>query len=148
MRGELSAIDAYDLAIQAVASAPLAHALLDLRARHQEHAQKLRELVESLGAEPDRDSGCWGLWARAVTIAASFLGPAAVLATMREGEQHGLAEYESHLCELEAESAHLVRDELIPATREQIGLISELLREVPRLGTARRLQRQDYESAL
>jgi len=66
LRGEISAVETYQLAIEKVDDEHASDATV-LRAIAQEHgedAQALRETIEELGGEADDSSGPWGIWAK------------------------------------------------------------------------------------
>jgi uncharacterized protein (TIGR02284 family) len=117
LRGEISAVQAYDQAIQGLGGDRAADAaeLRRIAQEHGEHAQELRTRVRMLGGEPDDSSGAWGGLVQAAEGAARLLGPETALKALREGEEHGLRDYRDALSELDPESRRLVQDALLPA---------------------------------
>jgi uncharacterized protein (TIGR02284 family) len=117
LRGEISAVQTYDQAIQKLDGAHAAEAaeLRRIAQEHGEHAQELRTRVRMLGGEPDDSAGAWGGLVQVVEGASRLLGDVAALKALREGEEHGLRDYRDALSELDAESRRLVQDVLLPA---------------------------------
>lgn len=117
LRGEISAVQTYDQAIQQLADEhrPEAAELRRIAQEHGEHAQELRARVRTLGGDPDDSAGAWGGLVQAVEGASRLFGDASALKALREGEEHGLRDYRDALSELDLESRRLVQDVLLPA---------------------------------
>jgi len=97
LRGELSAVETYTQAIKKVGDEPEGAELRRIRDAHQEAAAKLRSEVIQLGGTPAQDSGAWGTWAKTVEGTAKLFGDVNALRALREGEEHGLEEYQEAL---------------------------------------------------
>lgn len=93
LRGELSAVETYR---QAYEKFPLP-ALKDLLASHGDSAVRIRQHIERNGGEASKSSGPWGAFAKLVEGTAKVLGEAAAFKALKEGEEHGLKEYEEAL---------------------------------------------------
>lgn len=117
LRGEISAVQTYDQAIQKLGDehSEMAAELRRIAQEHGEHAQELRARVRTLGGDPDDSAGAWGGIVQAVEGASKVFGEAFALKTLREGEDHGLRDYRDALSELDLESRRLVQDVLLPA---------------------------------
>ena len=64
LRGEISAVQTYDQAIQKLRDEPsLSGRLEDLRQSHEQRAEILRSEIVRRGGEPAEGSGMWGSFA-------------------------------------------------------------------------------------
>lgn len=95
LQGELAAVETYNQALQKMAGHDDdAAELRRLRADHQEAAAELRAFLREFGHDAEVSSGAWGAFAKAVEGTAKLLGNGAALRALKEGEQHGLRQYE------------------------------------------------------
>ncbi|HWP40727.1 MAG TPA: DUF2383 domain-containing protein [Tepidisphaeraceae bacterium] len=139
LRGEISAAETYRMAIDAVADSQQIPAIANLemlREIQQEHgraAQALRERIRELGGKPSDSSGAWGVWARFTQGTANLFGDLSALKSLKEGEEHGLKDYQEGADDVDAVSSELIRNQLIPAQQRHINLLDQLIRSV---GTA------------
>ena len=126
LRGELSAVETYR---QAYEKFPLPE-LKDLLASHGDSAVRIRQHIERNGGEGSKSSGPWGAFAKLVEGTAKVLGEAAAFKALKEGEEHGLKEYEEALPQ---NSLGSVCRELVTALaakqREHITKIDGLLQQ-------------------
>lgn len=97
LRGELSAIETYSKAIHKFPEAGAVRILERIRADHLHSVSTLRDLIHRDGGHPSTDSGTWGAFAKTVESAASMLGHNSAIAALKQGEKHGLGEYEDAL---------------------------------------------------
>ncbi len=127
LRGELSAVETYEQAIERLEKNFEARTVLDdcLRA-HETRAQRLRQAVASLGGTPSDGSGPWGMFAKLVEGSAKVFGAKAAIAALEEGEDHGIKEYRSQIGKLDATTRRTVVDELLPGQQETHGKLSAL----------------------
>ncbi|HEY9715687.1 MAG TPA: ferritin-like domain-containing protein [Chroococcales cyanobacterium] len=94
---ELSAVQAYQLAIDAVNDRYLIDVLKACLTNHQNRVQRLRQAIDKLGGLPTAESGMIGMLASFVEQAAGTLGNQAALTTLKMGEQFGLQYYLSRI---------------------------------------------------
>jgi hypothetical protein len=133
LRGEISAAETYRMAIDKAAdgnSAASSSNLGMLREIQEEHgraAQALRDRVRELGGEPSDSSGPWGAWAKFTQGTANLFGDAASLKSLKEGEEHGLKDYREGADDVDAASAQLIENQLIPAQQRHINLLDQLI---------------------
>jgi uncharacterized protein (TIGR02284 family) len=129
LRGELSATETYQQALQKIGKAPAAEHLWRVHHEHREAANTLRQEVHRLGGKPDQGSGAWGAWAKLVEGAAKLLGETVALKALKEGEEHGLKSYEAALADetLPDDIKTLIRSSLLPSTREHLATLDRLL---------------------
>ena len=135
LRGEISAAETYRMAIEKAAqtssnSAPNVELLRDIQQEHGRAAQALRDRIRELGGEASDSSGVWGTWAKFTTGIANLFGDAAALKALKEGEEHGLKEYEESLDEIDLTSAELIENQLIPAQQRHINTLDQLIAAV------------------
>ena len=137
LRGEISAAETYRMAIDKAGDSEKNAANLGLlREMQEEHgraAQAIRDRIRELGGEPSDSSGAWGAWAKFTQGTANLFGDASSLKSLKEGEEHGLKDYEEGIDDIDATSAELVQNQLIPAQQRHINLLDQLINAV---GTA------------
>src|SRR5438132_2253535 len=97
LRGELSATETYQQALTKLEGTQGYDELKRIHREHREAANTLRQEVHQLGGKPDQGSGAWGAFAKAIEGAATLLGNKAALKALKEGEEHGLKEYQAAL---------------------------------------------------
>jgi hypothetical protein len=130
LRGELSAIEAYDHVIEATIKDPEAPitTLAQIRNEHQRSCESLRSLVQKKGESPSDDSGAWGTVVTALINLRSFFGPMGALRTLRTGEEHGLKLYQDALdMDLGDRERAIVRDVLIPRQVRHMAQLDSLI---------------------
>jgi uncharacterized protein (TIGR02284 family) len=129
LRGELSAIETYEQALQRVKDLTTTDTLRRLAEDHRSAADILRQQVALCGGTPDQDSGAWGVWARTVEGTASMLGETIALKALKEGEEHGLKEYQDVAAdESVAYSArNLIASDLLTRQRQHIGVLDRVM---------------------
>ncbi len=99
MRGEMSAIETYRQAIEKLGDAndPNVEKLRTIQRDHRDAADALWSHIEKHGGKPSEGSGPWGAFAQAVEGAAKLFGNASALKALKEGEEHGLKDYQDAL---------------------------------------------------
>jgi len=129
LRGELSAVETYGQALAKLGDAKGAVELRRIDAEHREAASVLRQYVREQGDQPDQGPGAWGAFAKAVAGTAKLFGNDAALKALKEGEEHGVKQYEDALEEkdLPAECNTLIRSTLLPRTRGHIAVLDRLM---------------------
>jgi len=95
LRGEIAAAETYQQAIEKLNGQKEAAELRSFHDDHVKAANDLRKHVHDLGGKPDQGSGAWGAFAKAVEGTAKVFGTASALKALKEGEEHGLANYKS-----------------------------------------------------
>ncbi len=132
LRGEISAAETYKMALDRFGlpdeDVNHNHGLLrDMQEEHGRAAQAVRERIEQLGAEASDSSGVWGIWAKFTQRTANLFGDAAALKALKEGEEHGLKEYEEALDSVDPGSVRLINNQLIPAQRRHCEQLDQLI---------------------
>ena len=129
LRGEMSAVETYTQALGKFDDLLVIADLQKIRDEHGKAVRTLRDLVIRFGGRPAESTGPWGTFTSAVTATAKAIGPATVLAALRQGEEHGILEYEAAL---ENEHIHpdclrTIRADLLPVCRKHIEELNRLL---------------------
>jgi bacterioferritin (cytochrome b1) len=133
LRGEISAVETYKMAIDNAADPthnvpPERLSLLrEMQSDHGHAAQLLRERIRSLGGEASDSSGAWGAWAQTVQGTANLFGDAAALKSLKEGEEHGLKDYQEALDDVDSVSRQLIETHLIPNQHRHIATLNQLM---------------------
>lgn len=109
LRGELSAVETYQMALDKLegTSAARAELLVNLKS-HQDRVIALQDAIVALGGTPARSSGPWGTFAKLVEGAAKMLGEKAAIDALEEGEDHGLKDYRKDINELDVRGRQIV----------------------------------------
>ncbi len=129
LRGELSAIETYEQALQRVKDASATDTLRRLAEDHRSAADILRQQVALCGGTPDHDSGAWGVWARTVEGTASLLGDNLAIKALKEGEEHGLKEYQDVASDdsIPYSARNLIASDLLTRQRQHIGILDRVM---------------------
>lgn len=130
LRGEISAVEAYDQVIEKFITDPEApiSLLAQIRSEHQRSCESLRLLVSKKGEDPSEDSGAWGKVVSGLLNVRSLLGQDQVLRTLRTGEDHGLRLYQDALdLGLTERERATIRDILIPRQVRHIAQLDSLI---------------------
>jgi hypothetical protein len=125
LRGELAATETYEMAVSKVGSEPQAADLRRLHDDHRSAANELRQHIHLHGARPAQDAGSWSAWAKTVEGAATIFGNVAAVKALKEGEEHGITDYEDALNDpkLAGDCKELIRKHLLPQTRSHIPVL-------------------------
>jgi uncharacterized protein (TIGR02284 family) len=130
LRGEISAAETYRMAIDKVADSDnVANAglLREIQEEHGRAAQGIRDRIRELGGDASDSSGAWGAWAKTVQGTMNLFGDAAALKSLKEGEEHGLKDYQEAIDDVDPSSAQLIQNQLIPAQQRHIDLLDQLI---------------------
>ena len=124
LRGEISACETYRMAIDKVADSD--QIAMDnvsiLREIEGEHDQAVRQL-----RQPSGSSGAWGAWAQTVQGTMNLFGDASALKSLKEGEEHGLKDYQEALDDVDSMSRELIESQLLPNQQRHIALLNQLM---------------------
>lgn len=130
LRGEISATETYRIALDKVADSDSKANVGLLRSIQEEHGracQSIRDRIRELGGEASDSSGAWGVWAKTVTSLGSLFGDSTAIKALKEGEEHGLKDFQEALDDVDVSSADLVRLQLIPAQQRHINALDGML---------------------
>ena len=134
LRGELSAVETYRMALSKLeAGNPARYELDACMQSHQQRVSLLTEAITQLGGTPDTSSGAWGTFAKAVEGTAKAFGDKAAIAALEEGEDHGLKDYKKELADedLDMQTRTIVTSQLLPAQQATHDRISMLKKQQP-----------------
>jgi len=130
LRGEMSAIETYRQAVEGLrdSNEPGVEQLRAIQRDHRDAADLLWHHIEQHGGSPSQGSGAWGAFAKAVEGTAKLFGNTAALKALKEGEEHGLKDYQDALEDksLPGDCQALLRT-LLPKQREHIATIDRLM---------------------
>lgn len=132
LRGEISAVETYEQALSKFEDAAHKSSLKAIRDDHSRASQTLAEHVRVCQGEPATGSGPWGAFATLVTGTAKIIGPQSVLAALKQGEEHGISQYEKALENdgLTAECKHVIRTDLLPRCLKHVGQLELMIASV------------------
>lgn len=134
LRGEISAAETYRMAIDKVVGSdegPASAGLLrEIQEEHGRAAQEIRDRIQELGGEASDSSGAWGAWAKTVQGTMNLFGDASSLKALKEGEEHGLKDYQDAIGTVDPSSKQLIGNQLIPAQQRHINLLDQLINSV------------------
>lgn len=126
LRGEISAVETYDQALESVDHEVAKGILETIRASHAARVAILRDEINRLGGDPADGSGIWGAFAKAVEGGAKLFGDSPAVAALEEGEDHGLADYKRDLDKLSPEVKSFVTMQLLPKQQTSHDAMSNL----------------------
>jgi hypothetical protein len=127
LRGELSAVETYNQALEAVGQDAAGRKdLEECQLSHEERVLKLRSEILERGGDPAKDSGVWGAFAKLVEGGAKVGGPKMAIGALEAGEDHGLKEYHEVLPKLELSARSFVSMDLYPQQVRTHSVLSAL----------------------
>ncbi len=132
LRGELSAVETYNQAIEKHAGTAATSELMRIRDEHRQAVSRLTTNVREMGGQPDTDSGAWGAFSNAIQGAANLFGAESAISSLQRGEEHGRNDYrdaleDEHVME---SCKNMIRTELLPATESHIATLERLEEQV------------------
>ena len=130
LRGERAAVEAYEKALSDLEPDARERAVVERMAReHREAVATLERHRDGDTAGSDDGSGPWGAFARAVEKAASWLGDTTALKALKEGEVHGLSEYNTMLGheDVPAPLRREIEERLLPRQEEHVATLDRLI---------------------
>jgi hypothetical protein len=133
--GEISAVEAYNLAIENVKDESILPILEECRNSHALRVDILQDRMEYMHETALESSGWWGALARFVEGSATFLSDKVALSVLAAGEDYGFSQYELNLKDLDIESYETTISELLPEQGKTLKAINNLcngLRKSPR----------------
>lgn len=113
LRGELSAVDTYRLALEKIQDPQIRPTLEDNRRLHALRCDLLKNRILALGGKPDHSSGAWGAFAKLIQAGAKLLGTKAAVAALEDGEDRGLKHYRDSVLRFDAETRQFVESQLL-----------------------------------
>jgi uncharacterized protein (TIGR02284 family) len=131
LRGEIAATETYQQAIEKLGAAAEVAELRQMHAEHRAAANTLRQHVHEHQGKPDQGSGTWGGWAKLVEGTAAMFGEANALRALKEGEEHGVNDYEAALKDktMAPECVEIIR-KLLPRTKQHIVALDRMISSI------------------
>lgn len=128
LRGEISAVETYRMAIDKHSDSPAAVELSRICDEHSRAVSVLKSNVIQMGGEPDTTSGAWGVFANTVQGTANLFGAESAVESLQRGEQAGLLDYEGALEDDKVMEGckELIRTDLLPSTKKHIAVLEKL----------------------
>ncbi len=128
LRGELSAVETYSLAINRYVGKAAVVELQKIRTEHALSAARLSQNVREMGGTPDDDSGAWGLFAKAVQSAADLFGAGSALESLQKGEEKGRDDYLDAIANKDVMESckEMIRGELLPRVNHHIAVLERV----------------------
>lgn len=128
LRGERSAVETYDMAIEKFSPDPATTKLTQIRNEHAESVNDLERNIREMNGIPDQDCGAWGSFAKLVQGTAHLFGDGSAVASLQQGEEKGRSGYESALegDDLMAPCVDLYANLLLPRIRRHIETLEGL----------------------
>jgi hypothetical protein len=129
LRGELAAVETYEQALDKIDGFPDGTRLREIHAEHVYSVNALRSRLAQYTTDIPRSSGAWGTFAKAVEGVAKLFGNSAALKALKEGEEHGIKEYERALEKdyLSPEVKSLLVSELLPKCRSHVFTLDRMI---------------------
>jgi uncharacterized protein (TIGR02284 family) len=131
LRGEISAAETYKMAMDKIEKndrfQPRIDMLHEMQRDHGAAAQRLREQIRALGGEADNDSGAWGAWAKLTQGTSNLFGDKAALKSLKEGEEHGMKDYERTLKDGLDPGAEQLVSQLLSQQRQHVETLDRLM---------------------
>jgi hypothetical protein len=131
LRGELSAVETYRMALEKLDRSSTARDDMEMCLRsHEERVTFLRDQIRRLGGTPSTSSGPWGVFARAIEGGARVLGDRVAIAALEEGEDHGVRDYKDDMEKVDPDCRELITSRLLPAQQDTHARLSSLKRRL------------------
>jgi uncharacterized protein (TIGR02284 family) len=129
LRGERSAVETYKQALSKLTTDPRADGLREIQADHLHAVSSLKRHVSIRGKDPETSSGAWGGVAKSVMGTAKIFGDKATLKALKQGEEHGLNQYNDLIQDSNVEPVvrDMVRNTMIPKQKEHIRKIERIM---------------------
>ena len=129
IRGEMSAVKSYDTLLKDIKDPAEKKKLQAIKKNHENAVSKLKGFATTDVLEDTETAGAWGTFAEAWTGGAKLMGNDTALKALRQGEEHGINEYEEALDDdnIRPELKQTIRTQFIPAQKEHIKSIKDMM---------------------
>jgi demethoxyubiquinone hydroxylase (CLK1/Coq7/Cat5 family) len=131
MRGEMAAMKAYDQALVDIKEEKQRGKLQAIREDHEKAVSVMSKYVAGKPSllEDTQKSGPWGTFAKTWTKGRGLTGNKGALKALRQGEEHGINEYEEALEDksIDPELKNQIRTELLPNQKKHIETLKTLI---------------------
>ena len=130
LRGEISAVETYRQALEALKSSTYGSKFAECKQSHEQRVAILTEEIRKLGGTPAQSSGAWGSFAKLVEGGAAALGEKAAIAALEEGEDHGNADYRRDVSKLDPGVRAVIEEQVMPLQFRSHSEMSALKRQL------------------
>jgi demethoxyubiquinone hydroxylase (CLK1/Coq7/Cat5 family) len=130
LRGEISAVETYRQALEALKSSTFGARIAECKRSHEQRVAILTEEIRRLGGTPAQSSGAWGAFAKAVEGGAAALGEKAAIAALEEGEDHGNADYKRDVSKLDPGVRTVIEQKVLPLQTRTHAELSALKKQL------------------
>jgi demethoxyubiquinone hydroxylase (CLK1/Coq7/Cat5 family) len=129
LRGELAAVETYRQALEKLGGQDGMYPLTGITQEHRQAVFALSDHITERGGIPSSTSGAWDTWAKTIEGSAAMFGKNAALKALKEGEEHGIKEYEEAVKDpnLESECVTLIQFQLLPQTRQHVAALEQMM---------------------
>ena len=129
VRGELSAVETYALALRKIGREAAGEELRRIESEHEEAVDLLLGSLRRRGERPPKGSGLRGAWSKAREGAAMIFGRRAAIEALKKDEARGLHDYEDALKDetLDPEVRDLIRARILPRARTHVPALERIL---------------------
>lgn len=114
LRGEISAVETYRQALDALKSTMHGSKIQECKQSHEQRVAILTEEIRRLGGKPAEGSGAWGSFVKLVEGGAAALGEKSAIAALEEGEDHGNADYKRDVAKLDPAVRAVIEQKVLP----------------------------------
>lgn len=130
LRGEISAVEAYEQVCEKIKEAPETYRLKKFGQDHQMAVDFWKKQARIAGKIPDTSSSIWGATVEAFVGLSKIVGEDTALIALKKGEQHGLHNYEDMLSSDKLTNSQKIeiRNVFIPQQKKHIESINALLK--------------------
>jgi len=130
LRGEISAVETYRQALEALKSSTYRTKIAECKQSHEQRVALLTEEIRRLGGTPAQSSGAWGSFVKVVEGGAAALGEKAAIAALEEGEDHGKADYQRDVAKLDPPVRTVIEQRVMPLQMRSHSEISALKKQL------------------
>ncbi len=129
LRGEISAVEAYEQVIEQLSEDPELFRLTEMKVDHENAVNYWKKESRDSGRIPESDSSLWGNVVEAFVGTSKIIGDEAALIALKKGEEHGLSNYRKMLNseKLKKAEKEKIENMFIPNQKKHIESIDLLL---------------------
>jgi rubrerythrin len=131
MRGEMAALKAYDQALADLKDEKERSKLMAIRDDHEKALSAMSKYVEGKPEllKDTEEAGPWGTFAKSWTKGRGLVGNEGAIKALRQGEQHGINEYEEALRDekISKELKDRIRSEFLPNQKKHVESLKKLI---------------------
>jgi uncharacterized protein (TIGR02284 family) len=129
IRGEMAAVKTYKTALEKVKDPKEVKKLKAIQEDHSNAVTKLKTFANKEVKEDTESAGPWGAFAKAYTGGAKLFGNETALKALKQGEEHGINEYQEALEDdsIKPELKQMIRTQFLPKQKEHINTLKTFM---------------------